>query len=571
MAYRTRFETRGWVSLAGAQQGLFGDAPPRVERDDRIPLDVVLEGILHLVVTRVDEPTGETHVEARLQNGQLITNGTPVPSAAALDVPLRLLHHPDGRLEALGEPLPGVAGHAVRALVLGLQVSLPDEPRATWTADEAMDDGTYHVGYRVLGGGADDAPWVLGKRWYTHTRADADGTLLARRIVRSEGTIRLPADGPWFTALTSTLHLEERAAEVRCAAYRTTIDAQQLVPPPTLPPLSATTTSQQGTGEANAADISPADAPPPSAEVFVLRFLDLCDTSYVSARAYLLGLLQRHAGTARALAHYLDERGPDLKPDDELMLWRLLAQGGTPSCQEALCAVFESSEFHARSMDLALRHIDVVPDVGEALRASLWSLFDSEAGAGDTRAEDTRMIAVLALGALGHRDLASASTADALADGLFSRLEQADETRDQMLLLSAIANQGHDGSVEKLESYTHDRNERIGLAAIAAYRRMSSPAATDSLIRLYEGTRDLERRTAALGSLATMPRGERVVTWAHETLQRETEAPLQVGLIRLLHDAVPQDEALQATLRALLERKPPAAVRKSIYEALRAR
>ena len=239
----------------------------------------------------------------------------------------------------------------------------------------------------------------------------------------------------------------------------------------------------------------------------------ICGQSYARGRDTLLARLRADPGAPDALARYLDEHGPDLSEHDELMLWRFLAQAGTPEAQDVIARVLARRGFGARSADLALRHANQIPDAGAPVRDALWQLYDEAVAPADDLARSQHGEAVLALGALGHRDLASADTAEAVARGLERRVEGAPSAEERALLLSAVGNQGFDASRVWLGRYLADRDPETRAAAASAFRRMVSPEAEADLLASYARESDPGVRLAILSALAEMPSSPAVRDW----------------------------------------------------------
>lgn len=578
IAYDVTLRTRGWISPEIAQAA-FVARSSGAANGDRLPLEIVIDGRFEATVVAGNSDGRGWTLEGRLLAGRYVVAGVAQASAEALARPLRFVLEPDGRVTA---PSPEDLGQdharlALRTLVLGLQVRLPEEVVGNWTGREDADDGVYTVAYQVPELPRDGV-WRVRKTWHRFERSDRRAQhldRLERRVVRSSGEAGFRAGGAWIDEVDWSVTVEEYAADVRFASLRTELTAQRAEPGAHWGPRVATTTGPIPTIPGGRPSTPDATGPSPSgpesiagvnAAQAVAKFLERQRGEYVPARDALLAWIRGSPAAPGALAVHLEREGPTLDRDEELRLWRFLAEAGTTAAQDALATVLAADGFGARSLALALAHVPIVRNPHAALIRAVWDVYDQTPDTDDGAAQDRRTTALLAIGALGHEDQADAETARSIAEGLVQRLRAARDEGGRRRVLAAMANQGHATAVGTVETFFSDPEPTVRAAAVAALRRTDTPAATAALLAAWARERDLDVRATILVTLRERGADPRVRDWALAALASPLPPRLLVGVVHLAGGYTSDDPRVVDALRALLATKPDRAVRRALYD-----
>ncbi len=575
--YEARLHTHGWVAPGAGLAALAPSGPRGAPGRERLPLDVVLSGRLAFRVVAFDAGTQAWSLEARLRSPHLVLNGTPAPDAPALQEPLPLRVHLDGRLELVeAAPPAGVDRLALRTLVRGFSLRLAPDDAPAWTAREEADDGAWRVAYQWIEAPPPMGPWRLRKTWHAYEAPDSPagaGVPLKRTITLTRGGLTLGPGPQWIERLDLELGAEERLAGTPVARWRTRWRAVRVASDPAPAAPFATPagpgTPAHATRAPQAPEPAPAPAPaaqPADLDAVVGAFLDRAPGRYPEARDALLLALRRHAALPRALAEWLEEADAGLPEAEALRLWRLLAEAGSPSAQAALAAVLAGDGYGPQSVERALAHAPLVPDPGPTLLQALWQLADTPAFAADS--DPIAVRALLAVGALGAGPHTSPEGARAVAAGLIRRLARAEAGPARLPVLLAIGNLGHADTLVAVAPLLRDADPATRAAAAAALRRVQDPDAGALLRTAFDREPDPQVRGAILGALAERGLDPTTRAWALAHLRPGADAGVLAGLVRLLAPAAPADEAVRRALRALLDAHPPRDVRRALYEAL---
>ena len=201
--------------------------------------------------------------------------------------------------------------------------------------------------------------------------------------------------------------------------------------------------------------------------------------------------------------------------DEQLILWRLVTEAGTPQAQRAVMRAARDQDNGRTARIRAMAYVSdfLYPD--QQLVEELWEQYSQPAADSKTTEEQgmVRDMSLLALGVLGNSDKLNEELKPVIGDRIVNALETATTDRERENALGAIGNYGNPAVLNAVIPWFSDANPRVRKAAYTALRRMDSPQAEKVLITEYQRESSEAVRAKALATLAAMsphPGGNRV-------------------------------------------------------------
>lgn len=469
-AYEVRVRSDGRLGGPGAGDGAGVEA-----------FSLELRGVLVLRPYQASAGQG-LEVGARLW-GAHVTREGPVPSyATGLDAPFSFHLDPHGRFTALrfGRQVSGETAALLEQLLVRIELVLPREGRAAWISRERDAAGLYRAAYRV-----DPAtPLAVEKRKLEYL--PADGGDPPPQVMESRSTFELEPELRGVRRVEGAEVLRRRAGALQgreAVSFRYELTESPGALPATLAELARARDEARGPAEGAAA---PTRAiPPASAASEILgAFAAAFGSDRAAAEALVLAWLHQPAAPGE-LVRWLDvmNRDPEqaaLDAAKRAVLWRLLAQAGTPEAEAALLDAAVSLDHPPLSRRQAAGHFGQVAVARPAMVEGLLGIYDAGCGPGRPADEGLGAMALLAVGSLGHPDLAPEELTGTVVAALTGRLSHAVDRTERETVLAAMGNVG-EPCLPALRAALADPDPALRAAAVNAFRRMETAEARRAL------------------------------------------------------------------------------------------
>jgi hypothetical protein len=575
----------GWLGWRGAA-GSDGEAPwpepplfhPETGIERAYAVDVASESTLDLTGEGQEGERGsfslEAHgvlalrayagpgegfdVGARLVQPQVTVNGQRPSFAEKLDLPFSFHMDRQGRFTAIAFPpgLPEEASAVLRQILIRLQVVLPRHRQTTWRTRERDALGIFRAAYTV----SPRAPLSIEKRKLQYV--PADGESLQAEVVDSRAMFELEPGSRGVLQVTGAEILRRRTGYAR-GKESLRFQFRLTEAPPTLPGSFLELARMR---EAAGIPLARSSADPPrsagvasgvrSADDALGRFHSLFQKDRNAAEGLVAAWLRRQPGAPSDLVRSLDAMGRDparapLGAAERSVLWRLLAQTGTAEAEGALLDAAIDPTHPVLTRRQAIMHFSQVLVARPSMVDGLLALCDAGDQAAGPEASGLGSMALLAVGALGHRDLATPELTRSVSDALQERLARA--TGDARLeVLTAMANVGDPSLVPVLTAELVDPDPSLRAAAVEAFRRMEPAEAQPVLLAHAAGETDPAVRARTIEMLRQSRPDRDVIAWASAEVARERDARVLLPLIDLLGSSCDRSpEARQALQRIL--------------------
>lgn len=450
---------------------------------------------------------------------------------------------------AFAPGLPEETRALVRQTVSRLQVALSARGAETWTTRERDGVGLFRAAYGWIPG---DSLALRKQKLEYLADADADA---GREVVRSEGSVRLLPGGAGVAEVlvqetvrareegvgsgVEALRFEARLVEgqafgelARFADFVAERDRPFVAPAPAEPEFGPAPASREG-----------------ALAIFGIAF----DADRARAEAAVLAWLRSEAGAPAELMRWLDacSRGLEsMDPARQAVLFRLLAQAGTPAALDALIAAAEAESFAPRTRRLAIGHMAAVSAAEARQVEALFQVAGTEEDA------SLRGMALLAAGALGHRELASDEVAGRVAAELGTRYGAARGAAERIELLGAMGNSGDPRLLPSIGSGLEDADPAVRAAAARALRRAEGDEAGTLLVRQYAEDPDPAVRAAVVETLGRRTPSDDLLAWARDEALRARDEGTRLALVDWLGESLGRAPENAAVLRQLLESEP---------------
>ncbi len=510
-------------------------------------------------------------VGARLVQPRVTINGEVPSYAGVMDVPFSFRLDRRGRFTGLTFPpgLPREASAVLEQVLIRLQVVLPHQRQTTWRTRERDAAGIFRAAYSVSPG----HPLTIGKTKLEYLPLEEE--TLQATVVESHATFELEPGLRGVRQVSGTEILRGQAASYARGAESVRFRFQ-LTESPVALPSSFGELARLRDGARVALATGSADPRLPEGLLSGLRslgdtlkrFHSLFAKDRSAAEALALVWLRRHAGAPGELVGLLDgmNREPtrsSLGDAERSVLWRLLAQAGTPEAEGALLDAAVSPAHPVLTRRQAIMHFNQVAVARSSAVDGLLGIYDGRDQAGP-EGSGLGSLALLAAGALGHRSLASPELTRSVSEALRDRLARAAGNPERLDVLAAIGNVGDPSLLPVLSAELSGTDPGLRAEAIGGFRRMEGAAARQALMAHAAVETDATVRARVVQTLQRLETGGEAIAWASAEVGRERDPRVLLALVDLLGASRERSpEAVQA-LQGILQRPGELSVKRRV-------
>jgi hypothetical protein len=530
------------------------------------------------------DPGGGFNVAGMISGFKISMNGGTPGWVWAVEYPFTFEMAANGAVDAFQfvPALPGEAAAFVTHLVYELQAVLPEKRRSSWTAVETDASGKMEAAYTELewNQAAGALKMKKERRKLTASKHKTpDIPFMANptvNIIKSDIGISATMRG-WIEELSgsdTTAYLAGGMEWSRSESRESfkSIDAGPDGFPATFAEFQASLKSQKLIGsmfghtdpemDKLAAGMNMGDA--------LAHYLELKKTDKNAAEKFMVNYLRMHPEAPGDLLRELDRDRTMNKYDEktQLILWRLVAEAGTPEAQKAIMDAATDPSFGRLSHVRGILYSTHFENPQKFMVERMLELHRNPAMNGEVKSTAaTGNMSMLAVGSIGYRDKLNDETKELVARELTDNLRRSSGNNDETALtLKAIGNTGNGSLLETVKPYFDSGDEQVRKAAAESLRRMDGAEAQQQLIDQYGRDQSQKVREATLKSLFEMPLTAESVAWARDALLAAGSPGETVMLIEILGKTLQKYPENDAALRNLLSRNPSVPIKETVYK-----
>ena len=533
-AYRISWRSEARVSLSSAGGGAW-----TLDGEGRLFLGYFAAGSGWDVAARLD--------------ADLRLDGTPAEGLPGLDRPFSFHQDRQGYATdfAFAPGLPEDTRVLLRQTVSRLQVALSNRGAETWKTRERDGLGRFRAVY----------VWGPGLSLRKEKLEYLPGDTLVREVVESETELRLLAGAAGVAEVRGREVIRGREEGLGHGEESVSFEATLVEGERRFGSWAEFVAMRDRPFAPAPARGAVAVAPAGLREALVVFDVSF-ETDRAAAEGAVLAWLRAGAGAPDELVRWLDEcsRGRvSLDPARQAVLFRLLAEAGTPAAVDALIRGASDNSFASRTRRLAIGHMGAVA-AAEPRQVEALLRIASDSGAD----ADLAGMALLAVGALGHRELSSGALASRVATELGARFEAAADSRERTRVLEAIGNTGNPALLPTVRVGLGDADPGVRAAAARALRRVEGDEVAPLLLRRYAEDRDPAVRAAVVETLGGRAPTEELLAWARGEALRARDEETRLALVDWLGANVAGSSENEAVLRRLLASNPGRRVERQV-------
>ncbi|PCJ57079.1 MAG: hypothetical protein COA79_17265 [Planctomycetota bacterium] len=289
-----------------------------------------------------------------------------------------------------------------------------------------------------------------------------------------------------------------------------------------------------------------------------------------------LDFLRSHPQAVFKLIDYLNEQeanpnSPDYQKrhNQNLILWRLLAETGHQEAQEALLISMENNLFQHKTREMALAVVFDLAYPSEKTANRLIAFNHTMKNAEPILNNKMYPASMYAIGALGFADKQSPVVAKILSDHLTDSLTSTYEPIDKMIVLDAMANHGGEVLLDALAKSMIDDNPKIRAKAFMALRRMNNSAAEKVLMDYYEKESSVIVKRAALIAIQNWSPSKNMIIWCKNLFDVSTKEFELLFLISFLAKTIKKDSSIEPLFRNHLKKTSSVKIKHMIYKYIK--
>jgi len=538
-------------------------------------------------------PDGTWTVGATLANARYTLNGQEPNYVADLHNPFSFRMTERGQLSNFeyARGTDPAAAMFLSQLLGSMQIVLPEDPVNRWKTREEDGTGKFVAEYSVSKApkdsakNGDDDRWLIQKNKleYLSMRSSATGFMLPSTRVtteldEAEGTATLSVDGAWFESLEETVELTQSSANEEIASSDTRLRAWRAARSASV---EFPETAEEFAATLRSSKFIVADIERTNPELdrmaegldfngALQKYRELATSGKPGAQElaedFFVNYLKLQPDASSELIDAMNRQPAGFSDDEQLTLWRLVAESGTPEAQNAVMAAAQDSKARDATRIRALAYASDFEYPTEEFVGHLWNEYQALPGGntGDINSQ-VKTMSLFALGLLGYEKKLNDAVKPQIGAHLATSLESATTSWDRAMALRAIGNYGNADMLPSITPYLEDASPEVRAAAYWSLRRIDDPAAAGILMSSLDEEGNFAVRQMALRTLTRMVPTAEGMEWARWELEAISHPEEQVALAQYLGNSLSRYPQNELALRQLLASNPPRAVKQAIY------
>jgi hypothetical protein len=589
LAYRFSLDSESVLSPEIFSAGNSNKPAPGGKNAEETKLTMKSEGDLFLKFYPPETKGDNIRVAGAVADyEQTLNDATPI-YARAVTYPFVFEMNPKGYLSGFRftKGIPAEAEIVVRNLLYSMQTAYPKGHGGTWQTRENDTTGQYQANYAFVNKGENDSGFTVTKvkKEYLKTNAaDNDMNPLLRaahvRIEASLAETLVPLKGAWIlkTNLKESTVMESGRKQLGKSGMTFTAERQDKPFPSafaaTFNEALAALNSQAWLKEKYTITDSVLDNQSRNLDLddALKTFLDMrkamTSTDRRKAEAFMLNYLRLFPKAAYDLIKALDAdpKKQRFSHEDQLLLWKLIAEAGHEDAQKAVLDAVTNPAFSDLTHMRAMAYVHSFEYPGDFMLDDLWSYYSTlDRKSANTSVKELGTMTLYAIGGLGGPEKLNDALKSNVGKSLIENLRKTKDTTEQVTFLEAIGNYGGSDVLSQIDPYFASKDEAVRIASFNAIRRMNGPAVFDAFTEHYEKETSPKVKTAALKYLAGMTPSREMMSWSGKEILNVTEANDQEALTKVLGANIETYPENENPLRSLLAKKPSNLVKKEVY------
>ncbi len=273
------------------------------------------------------------------------------------------------------------------------------------------------------------------------------------------------------------------------------------------------------------------------------------------SRELIANYLRQYPEMAFSMIDFLDDEFNQVDSDTYLRLWYYLAKSNTLQAERSLALAATDDRYKKVTQLKAVEQMFALEqNVESATFQKLWDHYDDLADVKSEAEAEIKSSTILAIGALGSKQLNNAAVASQTDKKLADSLSNARTLDDEITVLESIGNYGSETMIETVDQYFESSERQLRSHAYSVFRNMNSQKSSEALIKHYQTEKDDYVKISALKVLAKMQPNETNMAWARGEIFNFSRPEGQLALVSFLGDNLKKFPENEQILRSFAKK-----------------